>query len=61
MITTLLNQVVQLTDEPTVALLQLLDGTRDRAAIRDAFPGELDEPSLEGALGTFADVGLLHE
>jgi SAM-dependent methyltransferase len=60
-VTTLLNQVVELTDEPTCDLLRLLDGTRDRDAIREDFRGPLDAPSLEGALGTFAGVGLLHE
>ena len=40
--TTLLNQLVRITDEPTAQLLRLLDGTRDRAAILEAFPGPLD-------------------
>ena len=30
--------IVRITDEPTSALLRLLDGTRDRAAIRDGVP-----------------------
>ena len=60
-VTTLLNGVVRVTDEPTAALLRLVDGTRDRAAILDAFPGPLDLPSLDTALATFADLGLLHE
>ena len=49
-VTTLANHVVRINDEPTAALLGLLDGTRDRAAIREAFPGELTEESLEAAL-----------
>ena len=60
MVATLLNQPVKLTDEPTADLLRLLDGTRDRDAIRAAFPG-LDAPSLEAVLGKFAELGLLHE
>jgi SAM-dependent methyltransferase len=59
-VTTLRNQVVRITDEPTGALLALLDGTRDRAAILDAFPGALDGPSLDAALAKFAELGLLH-
>jgi SAM-dependent methyltransferase len=59
-VTTLRNQVVRITDEPTGALLSLLDGTRDRAAILEAFPGALDAPSLDAALAKFAELGLLH-
>jgi SAM-dependent methyltransferase len=59
-VTTLRNQVVRITDEPTGALLSLLDGTRDRAAILAAFPGALDAPSLDAALAKFAELGLLH-
>jgi hypothetical protein len=58
-VTTLENHVVRLNDEPTAALLGLLDGTRDRTAIRDAFPGELTEESLEAALAKLAELGLL--
>jgi SAM-dependent methyltransferase len=61
LVTTLLNQVVRVTDEPTGDLLRLLDGTRDRDAILEAFPGPLDRPSLETALAGFAGLGLLHE
>jgi SAM-dependent methyltransferase len=58
-VTTLENHVVRLNDEPTAALLGLLDGTRDRTAIRDEFPGELTEESLEAALAKLAELGLL--
>ena len=59
-VTTLLSRRVRITDEPTGLLLRLLDGTRDRAAIREAFPFVLPEEGLETALGTFAQLGLLH-
>jgi SAM-dependent methyltransferase len=59
-VTTLRNQVVRITDEPTGALVRLLDGTRDREAILEAFPGALDVPSLDAALAKFAELGLLH-
>jgi SAM-dependent methyltransferase len=58
-VTTLENHVVRINDEPTAALLGLLDGTRDRAAIREEFPGELTEESLEAALAKLAELGLL--
>jgi SAM-dependent methyltransferase len=61
LVTTLLSQIVRVTDEPTAALLRLLDGTRDRPAILEAFPGPLDRPSLDAALAGFAALGLLHE
>ena len=60
-VTTLLSQVVRVTDEPTGALLRLLDGTRDRAAILEAFPGPLSAEALDGALAKFAALGLLFE
>ncbi len=59
-VTTLRNQVVRITDEPTGALLALLDGTRDRDAILEAFPGPLSMEALDAALATFAELGLLH-
>jgi SAM-dependent methyltransferase len=58
-LTTLLNQIVRVSDEPTSVLLRLLDGTRDRDAILEAFPGPLDRPSLDAALDGFAALGLL--
>jgi SAM-dependent methyltransferase len=62
LVTTLNNQLVRISDEPTCQLLSLLDGTRDRAAILGAFgAGPLDEAALEGALAKFAELGLLHE
>ena len=60
-VTTLLQQLVRITDEPTAHLLRMLDGTRDRDAIREEFPAPLDAPSLEAALDAFAGRGLLHE
>ena len=59
LVTTLRNQVVRLTDEPTAALIALLDGSRDRAAIARDFPGPLTEEALEAALGQFGRLGLL--
>jgi SAM-dependent methyltransferase len=62
LVTTLLNQVVRITDEPTSRLIALLDGTRDRAAIlRDFTAGPMTEEALEAALATLAGLGLLHE
>ena len=61
-VTTLNNQVIRIRDAPTGELLSLLDGTRDRAAILEAFNGgPLDEQALEGALVQFAQLGVLHE
>ena len=60
-VTTLLSRLVRITDEPTAALLRLLDGTRDRAAIREAFPGPLDAETLGASLAKFAELGLLCE
>jgi SAM-dependent methyltransferase len=61
LVTTLLSQLVRVSDEPTGALLRLLDGTRDRPGILEAFPGPLDRASLDTALAAFAELGLLHE
>ena len=58
-VTTLQTHVVRINDEPTAALLGLLDGTRDRAAIREAFPGELTAEALDAALAKLAELGLL--
>ena len=60
-VTTLLSRRVRITDQPTGLLLRLLDGTRDRAAIREAFPFVLPEEALDEALAKFAQLGLLHE
>jgi hypothetical protein len=59
LVTTLRNEVVRLTDEPTARLIALLDGTRDRAAIARDFPGPLSGEELEAALGQLARLGLL--
>jgi SAM-dependent methyltransferase len=58
-VTTLENHVVRINDEPTAVLLGLLDGTRDRVAIREAFPGELTADALDAALAKLAELGLL--
>jgi len=60
MVTTLLSQVLRITDQPTAELLRLLDGTRDRAAILAAFDGPLDARLLDASLARFAELGLLH-
>jgi hypothetical protein len=59
LVTTLRNQVVRLTDEPTARLLRLLDGRHDRAAILRDFAGPLTGEALEAALAEFARLGLL--
>lgn len=47
-------------DEPLdLALLPLLDGTRDRAALRAALPGDPPAADLDAALGRLAALGLL--
>ena len=57
LVTTLLNQVVRITDEPTGALLRLLDGTRDREAILEAFPGALDRAVARRGAGEVRGAG----
>ena len=56
-VTTLDNQLVRISDEPTAALLRLLDGTRDRAAIRSRPPVELTPAALDDALSKLAEPG----
>jgi hypothetical protein len=58
-VTTLHNQLVRITDEPTAVLLRLLDGTRDRAAILSDLPVELTPAALDDALSKLAERGLL--
>jgi hypothetical protein len=62
-VTALANQSVRINDEPTALLLSLLDGTRDRAAIRADFEarglGQLAPEALEEALAAFGRAGLL--
>ena len=60
-VTNLACTSVRMAEPAARLLLTLLDGTRDRAAILEAFPGPLDRASLDTALAAFAELGLLHE
>jgi hypothetical protein len=63
LLTALTNHVVRINDEPTARLLSLLDGTRDREAIRREFEaadlGPLSAEALDDALSHFARAMLL--
>jgi SAM-dependent methyltransferase len=65
LLTALTNHVVRINDEPTARLLWLLDGTRDREAIRRDFEavdlGPLSPEALDDALSHFARAMLLVE
>jgi SAM-dependent methyltransferase len=65
LLTALTNHVVRINDEPTARLLSLLDGTRDREAIRREFEaadlGPLSSEALADALSHFARAMLLVE
>jgi SAM-dependent methyltransferase len=65
LLTALTNHVVRINDEPTARLLSLLDGTRDREAIRRDFEaaklGPLSLEALDDALSHFARAMLLVE
>jgi hypothetical protein len=65
LLTALTNHVVRINDEPTAGLLSLLDGTRDREAIRREFEaadlGPLSPEALDDALSHFARAMLLVE
>jgi SAM-dependent methyltransferase len=63
LLTALTNQIVRINDEPTAALVRLLDGTRDRAAIVRDFTaagfGPMTDEALEDALRALARARLL--
>jgi hypothetical protein len=63
LLTALTNHVVRINDEPTARLLSLLDGTRDREAIRRDFEaaelGPLTPEALDDALSHFGRAMLL--
>ncbi len=64
-VATLLHGIVQIDDEPSRILLRLLDGTRDRAALRVAMQDiiqngrELSEGDLDEVLGQLARMALI--
>ncbi len=59
-LSSLLHTNVKLDEPLDLALLPLLDGTRDRAALGDAVPGESTAADLDAALARLAALGLLH-
>ena len=59
-VSSLLHTNVKLDEPLDLALLPLLDGTRDRAALGDAVPGEPADADLDAALARLAALGLLH-
>ncbi len=64
-VATLLHGIVQIDDEPSRILLRLLDGTRDRAALRVAIQNTvpngraLSEADLDEGLGQLARMALI--
>ncbi len=64
-VATLLHGIVQIDDEPSRILLRLLDGTRDRAALRVTMQDtiqngrELSEADLDEVLGQLARMALI--
>ena len=59
-LSSLLHTNVKLDEPLDLTLLPLLDGTRDRAALRDAVPGEPTAADVDAALARLAALGLLH-
>jgi SAM-dependent methyltransferase len=63
LLTTLLHTIIQVEDEPVRALVRLMDGTRDRAALRAGLaslvPADQLAAGLDGALRFAAAAGLL--
>ncbi len=59
-LSSLLHTNVKLDEPLDLALLPLLDGTRDPAALAAAVPGEPTAEDLDSALARIAALGLLH-
>jgi hypothetical protein len=59
-LSSLLHTNVKLDEPLDLALLPLLDGTRDRAALGDAVPGQPTDAEIDAALTRLAALGLLH-
>jgi hypothetical protein len=58
-VVTLDHRLIEFADEPLRRLLLLLDGTRDRAALRDGWAGGSAAPPLDQALDLIAAKALL--
>jgi len=59
-VSSLLHANVKLDEPLDLALLPLLDGARDRTALRAAAPNEPTEADVDAALARLAALGLLH-